>query len=75
MSEVPFVSSRRNPTLVLLDSVFDSFVTRDDMALDYAAGIRYHRERVDWPRVNAAIIERWSQSALEYIKREAWKRV
>ena len=27
----------------------------------------------DWPAVNRAIIERWSESALGRIKREAWR--
>lgn len=27
----------------------------------------------DWPCINRAILERWSMSGLEWIKRRAWK--
>ncbi len=30
------------------------------------------RGTVDFKTVNEAIIERWSESALSYVKREAW---
>jgi len=48
-------------------------MTRDDVAGAYAncleaAGF------VNWPVVNRAIITRWSESALVYVKDEAWKR-
>lgn len=46
--------------------------TRDDVALTYAFCIRQNHE-VDFATVNAAILERWSPSALEYIKAKAFK--
>ena len=48
---------------------------RDDAALTYAFGLRNaaNGEKIDWPKVNAAIIARWSRSALIYIKERAWK--
>lgn len=57
----------------LLRRVGDKSMTRDDVAGAYAnclqaAGL------VNWPVVNRAIIARWSESALHYIKDEAWKR-
>ena len=52
---------------------------RDDVVPAYAAGIasfqRSHitRDATDWSRVNRAIIERWSDAAISYIKDKAWK--
>lgn len=64
----------RDWTAELLADVNDWAARRVDVAMSYAAAIRYERD-IDWPRVNAAIIEKWSKSGLEWIKREAWKRV
>ena len=36
------------------------------------ANIKY-KVPVDWLKINTAIIERWSKSALERIKKAAWK--
>jgi hypothetical protein len=30
------------------------------------------REKIDWKKVNEAIIDRWSISGLQYIKQKAW---
>lgn len=59
---------------VLLDTISDSFAHRRDVARCYAACIRYEAP-VDWTLVNKAIVERWSESALAWIKRAAWKHV
>lgn len=45
---------------------------RDEMALCYS-DLLEGMIAVDWPLLNGAIIERWSRSGLDYIKREAWK--
>lgn len=55
----------------LFYEIADKRITRDDVALTYAFGIR-QGDPIDWPKVNKAIIERWSMSALKYIKTEAW---
>ncbi len=50
--------------------------TRDDVALTYALAIRTHQanvEKVDWGAINRMIIERWSVSGLDYIKKRAWR--
>jgi len=47
---------------------------RDIVAIAYAFAL-VSSEEVDWPKVNKAIIERWSVSALEYIKTKAWKMI
>ncbi len=48
--------------------------TRDSVAVTYAFGL-VGSEDIDWAKVNCAIMERWSVSALEYIKAKAWKMV
>jgi hypothetical protein len=48
--------------------------TRDDVARAYALAL-LDMESVDWPEVNRAIIERWSPSALGYVKDRAWELV
>lgn len=55
----------------LLHEIADKRMKRKDVALTYAFGLR-GTEVVDWPKVNRAIIERWSLSALKWIKEEAW---
>ena len=59
-------------TQTLLREIAEPLTTRDSLALTYALAIR-SSEVVDWEAVNAAIRERWSASALNYIKRRAWK--
>lgn len=58
----------------LLREIADKRMTRDDVMLTYAFAIRQHDE-VDWPKVNAAILDRWSMAALRYIKDGAWRLV
>lgn len=55
--------------------IADERMTRKDVALTYAFGIRDCPDEVDWPKVNQLIIDRWSLSALKFIKEYAWKRV
>lgn len=42
-----------------------------DIAKTYALGLR-STDKIDWYKVNAAIIARWSKSGLERIKKMAW---
>jgi len=55
----------------LLKEITDSQFKRRDIAQTYALALR-SSEPTDWGRVNKAILERWSRSGLEYIKRLAW---
>lgn len=57
----------------ILEAVKEPWATRDDIAAEYSAGLRYGCS--DWPKANAAILERWTPSGLAYIKRKAWKKV
>ena len=45
--------------------------TQKDIAKTYALGLR-SQEPTDWAAANKAIIERWSVSGLERIKKLAW---
>ena len=60
-----------NCTQHILGEIADKTFTRRDVAQSYALAMR-SSEPTDWATVNAAIIERWSPSALEYIKELAW---
>lgn len=64
-----------DPERVILDEIANRAMTRADVAQTYAMLIRQADETCDWRRINEAIIRRWSRSALEYIKRRAWKLV
>lgn len=60
----------------LLREIPDTRIKRNAVALTYAFGLRNEfsgSEEIDWPKVNAAIIERWSMAGLVYIKERAWK--
>jgi hypothetical protein len=56
-----------------MDEWVSSFATRDELAVEYA---RLLREKDaawgGWPVLNLAIIDRWSESGLRYVKAAAW---
>ena len=57
-------------TNTLLREIAEPECKRRDVAQTYALAIR-SSEPTDWKAVNAAIIKRWSLSALEWIKKQA----
>lgn len=58
----------------LLEEIANPAMKRKDVAMSYRLILHSEgRERVNWRTVNAAVIDRWSVSALEWIKREAWR--
>jgi hypothetical protein len=62
-----------DPQGQLLEEIADKRFTRRDVAMTYRIAVRRGGgDRVDWPKVNRAIIDRWSVSALIYIKKLAW---
>jgi len=64
-----------NWTTVLLEKIANHDLHQREVAQAYACAIRstqFSDEFVDWPRVNKAIMSRWSRSGLERIKRMAW---
>lgn len=57
----------------LLREIAEPSWTRRLVAQTYALALRSsERGKVDWKKVNQAIVERWSLSALNWIKRQAW---
>lgn len=54
----------------LLREIADTDFKRRHVAMTYALAMR-SSETVDWGRVNSAIVERWSVSALTWIKEQA----
>jgi hypothetical protein len=51
-------------------------IKRNSIAITYRFAMeaeRDGREKIDWLKVNTAIINRWSKSGLRYIKERAWK--
>jgi hypothetical protein len=55
----------------LLSEIGNKESSRDDVAATYARYVRH--ADIDWLRVNKEIVERWSTSALTYIKTKAWE--
>jgi hypothetical protein len=67
---------RLQPEVALLMECSIPEISRNNIARTYRSAIESEHngeERIDWEKVNAAIIERWSKSGLQYIKRRAWK--
>jgi len=61
-------------TNTLLQEISCEQCKRKDIATTYYMAI-CSSENTDWEKVNKAIIDRWSISGLEYIKKLAWKRL
>jgi hypothetical protein len=61
-------------TNTLLNEISRKETTRESLASTYGLAI-ISSEEVDFKRVNAAIIERWSEYALNYIITKAWKMI
>ncbi|HVH80111.1 MAG TPA: hypothetical protein VM782_12020 [Stellaceae bacterium] len=59
-----------DPEGQLLAEIADPQMKRRDVAMTYRLALR--SEGVNWPRVNAAIIGRWSMRSLSQIKDFAW---
>jgi hypothetical protein len=57
----------------VLAAIADPTCTRDGVAVDYAMALRAYGPSGEWREINEAIVERWSVSALVYIKEKAWK--
>jgi hypothetical protein len=56
----------------LLREIADPEMKRNDVRLTYRLALR-SQDRVDWGKVNRAIIERWSERTLSHIKAWAWE--
>lgn len=57
----------------LLDEISNKKITRNQVSMTYALALRSSEmQTIDFAKVNKAIIERWSMSALHWIKSRAW---
>lgn len=63
-----------HPPLKIEKTLLDEILTasEEDVTAMYARAIA-SRQKINWKRVNAAIIARWSRSRLITIKSNAWK--
>jgi hypothetical protein len=62
-------------TSVLLREIADKKMNQKDVALTFAMAIKSEAEgadRVDWEKVGAAAVERWSPSGWRRIKERGW---
>lgn len=63
-----------DPEGTLLREIADPRMKRNDVALTYAFAIRQmDRDKIDFAKVNRAIMDRWSLAGLTYIKKRAWE--
>lgn len=65
------MDSGLRPHADAMDDWVRLFASRDEMADEYARWI-LNAFTDDWRQINAAIIRRWSESGLLYVKRKAW---
>lgn len=61
-------------TDLLLKRINDPKMRRRHVASAYRIAIVSRHIKTDWKKVNSAIIERWSLSALIWIKNLAWSK-
>jgi hypothetical protein len=62
-----------DPEGQLMEEIADRHMGRRQVALTYGLALRGDVNRVDWPKVNRAIVDRWSMAGLKWIKDFAWK--
>jgi hypothetical protein len=73
-----FTFELADPQAQLLEEIANPALHRKDVMMTYALAIRQDLRtdgEVEWPVVNTAIVARWSKGSLNWIKREAWKKV
>jgi hypothetical protein len=58
-------------TSVLLNEIADPKAKQVDVSQTYCLALM-SSEKTDWGQVNRAILDRWSMSGLERIKKMAW---
>ena len=58
----------------MIFTVIERARRRDDVVEAYAKELAADfYKRHEWGRINAAIVDKWSEAGLRYIKRRAWK--
>lgn len=66
--------SMADPQRVILEEIADKRFKQKSVALTYAFCIRQDgdTDAIDWRKINRAIIDRWSRSGLDRVKKRAW---
>ena len=68
-----------DPGKRILEEIADPAMSEEDIIIDYVALIILTDgkpdPRIDVAKINTAIVNRWSKTARDRIKKEAWKRV
>lgn len=73
---MPLTIEMGDPQGHLLEELKWKGITQESVAITYAFLIMQERDSADWPKVNAAIRERWKgKSALNRIKKLAWAQI
>lgn len=63
-----------NPEVQIMREIESRKIPQASVAITYAFAIAQLGDKADWPRINAAIQERWKgRTALKRIKEAAWK--
>lgn len=62
----------KNPEKYILAEIENKKFKRKNIAKTYALILRDNFNKVDWKKINTAIIDRWSTAGLIYIKNLAW---
>ncbi len=60
-----------NIPAVILQEIANPKLKQTDIAKTYLLAIQ-SREEIDWPKINQAIVARWSKFGLNRIKTMAW---
>ena len=64
-----------DPEGQILSEIADPAFKRADIITTYALILKGGQAGiVNWPKVNRAIVTRWSLSSLDFIKRAAWRK-
>ncbi len=59
------------PEKIILTEISDKKATQKDVAMTYRIIIQ-QKLKVDWKKINKAIVDRWSRAGLERVKNLAW---
>src|SRR4051812_39528763 len=63
-----------DPERVIMQEIADKQITQTSLAITYAfLFAQVEGDTADWPKINQAIIERWSRSGLQRVKTMAHK--
>lgn len=72
--KIPLTIEMGNPDQVIIEELEGRYAPQSSVAITYAFIMAQLGSDADWAKINKAITDRWkSKSALERIKKMAWK--